>query len=379
MPIRLANNASARLAASLSNTDLTAVLVMDDIQNFPALATGEWHPLTIVGSSGVSEVVKVTARASNLLTIQRAQEGTTARNFDAGSRVEIRITAGVFDAVQDQMRDELQDTADALDAARIALRDDLRGELAAGLATTQSTIEANTAANLAVALGALIPTGFGPVAWSGPDEPAGWIFADGRTLTAGVYPALRSYYIGKSFPHGQDGSGNPKIPDRRGRTGAGIDGGAGRLTGATLGAALGAQTHTLSAAELAAHSHTGSTAGAGSHAHGGSTDTEADHAHTASTATGGSHSHTVASVVAHPSNTFAGQVQAGTWTGTVTSSTHAGHTHSVTVNAGGSHAHAVTTDTTAAHTHAVTVDAAGSSAAHNNVQPTLVTNYLIKT
>lgn len=356
MAVKLSNNASAHLAAPLAIDGTTIVLGAAEVGNFPALAAGEWFPLTLADATGLIEVIRVTARSANILTVVRAQEGSTARAWLVGDRAEIRATAGVFDAV----RAEVIDT------------------MTTSIAASRATIEANTAANLAVAMGALVPVGFGPVAWSGPDEPAGWIFADGRTLTAGLYPALRSYYIAKSYPHGQDGSGNPKIPDRRGRTGAGLDAGAGRLTGATLGAGLGSETHTLTTAQLPSHSHTASSGAAGSHAHGGSTDTEADHAHSASTATGGSHSHTVASVVAHPSSTFAGQIAAGTWTGTVTSSTHAGHTHSVTVNAGGSHAHAITTDTTAAHAHAVTVDAAGAGSAHNNVQPTLVTQYIVK-
>lgn len=114
MPIKLANNASARLAAPLANTDTTAVLVMDDIQNFPALAEGEWHPLTVFAPSGVFEIMRVTARSQNMLTLVRAQEGTIALNFDVQARAEIRITAAAIEQLRADITTTAQNTASTL-------------------------------------------------------------------------------------------------------------------------------------------------------------------------------------------------------------------------------------------------------------------------
>lgn len=97
---------------------------------------------------------------------------------------------------------------------------------------------------------------------------AAWRLCYGQTLLAADTPAanLRQKLIADGFPYGQDESGNPKVPDYRGRTAAGKDdmGGtaANRLTGAksgidgtTLGAAGGAETHTLTTAQMPSHAH----------------------------------------------------------------------------------------------------------------------------
>ena len=45
--------------------------------------------------------MKCTARATDGLTIERAQEGTTARIWPVGSRLEMRVTAGTLDSFTD--------------------------------------------------------------------------------------------------------------------------------------------------------------------------------------------------------------------------------------------------------------------------------------
>jgi hypothetical protein len=109
---------------------------------------------------------------------------------------------------------------------------------------------------------AILPAGLGPFPHSLPDLPAGWDWADGGVLLSNTaFPNLRQAYIAAGFPHGQDGSGNPKKPDCKGRSVFGKDnmggGAAGRLTsagsgvdGLTLGATGGHETATLSTSNL---------------------------------------------------------------------------------------------------------------------------------
>lgn len=101
MGLKLANNAISRLSVGISPTDVTIVLVPGGGAAFPTLGAGDYFPATIVKADGTLEIVKVTARASDVLTVVRAQENTTAKAFNAGDRIELRMTAGAF-AAQDE-------------------------------------------------------------------------------------------------------------------------------------------------------------------------------------------------------------------------------------------------------------------------------------
>lgn len=98
MGLKLANNALSRLSAGISPTDVTVVLVPGGGAAFPTLGAGDYFPATIVKADGTLEIVKVTARATDVLTVVRAQENTTAKSFNAGDRLELRLTAGTYGA-----------------------------------------------------------------------------------------------------------------------------------------------------------------------------------------------------------------------------------------------------------------------------------------
>ncbi|UXS01091.1 hypothetical protein [Agrobacterium tumefaciens] len=130
MVVKLANNAISTLAASITDAVSSLSVQGADAGKFPPLDAGDWHPATIIDPAGNMEIVKVTARVGAVLTIERAQEGTTAKAFAAGSRVDIRLTAGAFlgalsgkvdnstfgDVVNDlqEMGDDLQQLGDDL-------------------------------------------------------------------------------------------------------------------------------------------------------------------------------------------------------------------------------------------------------------------------
>jgi microcystin-dependent protein len=169
--------------------------------------------------------------------------------------------------------------------------------------------------------------------YGGASAPAGWLLCYGQSLLRASYVDLFAA-IGTAYG-AADGT-HFSIPDLRGRVPAGKDdmGGsaASRLTsttmtpdGVTLAAVGGAQTHTLITSELAVHSHT---------------PTDPGHTHTA---------------------------------------TPSGATGNSTVGSGG----AVLALTSASGisvafaTTGITIGNAGSGAAHNNVQPSIITNYII--
>jgi len=88
-----ANAARAPLFTGVNGT-ATQIEVLQDGGLFPTVAAPDWFRGVLQDENGI-EVVRVTAHAagSNIFTIERGQEGTTARPFAAGSAFGLRMTA----------------------------------------------------------------------------------------------------------------------------------------------------------------------------------------------------------------------------------------------------------------------------------------------
>lgn len=114
MGIQLKNNASGTLATAISASDTGIVLTTGNGANFPALGASDYFYATLESTGGTLEIVKVTARSGDSMTVVRAQEGSTANSFAAGSRIELRVTAGaVIGYVQDRIVSVLEFGADS--------------------------------------------------------------------------------------------------------------------------------------------------------------------------------------------------------------------------------------------------------------------------
>ena len=112
MGIKLTNNANATLAASINSSATSITLTSGQGARFPTLSAGDHFYATLVDTSNNLEIVKCTARSTDVLTVVRAQESTTARAYTTGDRIEIRLTAQTFiDAVNEigptQVSDEI--------------------------------------------------------------------------------------------------------------------------------------------------------------------------------------------------------------------------------------------------------------------------------
>ena len=106
MSVKFANNAFGTLNAGINNSATSITLSSGQGARFPTLASGEYFYATLIDTSNNLEVVKCTARSTDVLTITRAQESTTAQAFAIGDRIELRVTAaGLTDAANPYDKD----------------------------------------------------------------------------------------------------------------------------------------------------------------------------------------------------------------------------------------------------------------------------------
>jgi hypothetical protein len=96
-----ANNATTTLASAIASTATSITVASGTGALFPNPSSPDYFLATLatLNASGVEtvrEIVKCTARSSDTLTVVRAQEGTAASAFNAGDKVELRMTAGSF-------------------------------------------------------------------------------------------------------------------------------------------------------------------------------------------------------------------------------------------------------------------------------------------
>lgn len=187
--------------------------------------------------------------------------------------------------------------------------------------TDAATVSQITGTSGAMPIGSLID-------YWGSIPPEGWLFAAGQEVSRSTYSALFAV-IGTSAGAG-NGTTTFNLPDYRGRVSAGRENMAtpattrlNTLSSSTLGATGGAQTHTLTSGEMPSHSHTLTDPG---------------------------HNHTGAAF----GSQFAESQQA----------------EPIPVSNG--------TTTTGTSTTGITIANTGGGGAHNNVQPTIICNKLIK-
>jgi hypothetical protein len=101
MSLKVTNNAFGTLNAGISNSDVTIVLEAGQGARFPVLGAGDYFYATLIDTSNNLEIVKVTARATDTMTVVRAQDGTTARAYNVNDRFELRPTAALFNEKAD--------------------------------------------------------------------------------------------------------------------------------------------------------------------------------------------------------------------------------------------------------------------------------------
>lgn len=190
--LKFANNAKSTLAAPILAAAVNCSVQSSDASKFPALSAGDWFMAALKDASNNIEIVKVTARASGVLTIVRGQEGTTPRDFSAGAVVDMRLTAGTLAEIQNLSGipsvatakinlgvDRVDNTNDAEKPVSSATATAL-GALSAALVAMINALS-TTVDGLAAVVNGGWRTGDLKIAYTDDGQP-GWLLVDGRTI-----------------------------------------------------------------------------------------------------------------------------------------------------------------------------------------------------
>ena len=192
---------------------------------------------------------------------------------------------------------------------------------------------------------ASVPTG-SMIAYAGTSAPSLFLMCQGQNVSRTTYADLFAI-IGTTYGSG-DGSTTFTLPNPNGKVTVGK---ASSGTFATLGATGGYETHTLTSGEIPVHSHSID------HDHGAFTsgNDSPDHSHSTTWTYGATHNSNGGYAIGAATTTY--------WSfGVGSGGASTRHQHNIDVPY-----------------YSGTSGNAGSGSAHNNLQPYIVTNYIIKT
>lgn len=102
---RFSNNASTTLGSGISPVATTITVATGTGAQFPVLAAGQYFTATLIASGSSTgtpnEIVRVTARTGDTMTVVRGQEGTTAQTWSVGDMFANFVTAGFLNQLVD--------------------------------------------------------------------------------------------------------------------------------------------------------------------------------------------------------------------------------------------------------------------------------------
>ena len=131
MGLKVTNNAFGTLNAGINSSATSIVLTAGQGARFPTLSAGDYFYATLIDTSNNLEIVKVTARSTDTMTVVRGQDNTTARAYSTNDRFELRPTAALFN--------EKANDADVAATYLAKSGGTMTGNLAFGNLTTTST------------------------------------------------------------------------------------------------------------------------------------------------------------------------------------------------------------------------------------------------
>jgi hypothetical protein len=105
MGLKTKNNAAGTLASGITNSATSITLTATHGARFPTLGASDYFYGTLADASNNLEIVKVTARSGDVLTVVRGQDGTTGLAYSAGDRFELRPCNAMMEAIDQEALD----------------------------------------------------------------------------------------------------------------------------------------------------------------------------------------------------------------------------------------------------------------------------------
>ncbi len=112
--ILFTNFAFSQLSVGINASATTIVVELGHGARFPAPTAGDYFYVTLENASLAREIVKVTARTSDTLTVVRAQDGTTALSWLAGDTVALRLNAAAISTVVNNVTRKTSNTGSSI-------------------------------------------------------------------------------------------------------------------------------------------------------------------------------------------------------------------------------------------------------------------------
>lgn len=112
--ILFTNFAFSQLSVGINASATTIVVELGHGARFPAPTAGDYFYVTLENASLAREIVKVTARTSDTLTVVRAQDGTTALSWLAGDTVALRLNAAAISTMINNVTRKTSNTGSSI-------------------------------------------------------------------------------------------------------------------------------------------------------------------------------------------------------------------------------------------------------------------------
>ena len=148
------NNAKTTLANGISNSALSLQVAVGEGSLFPNPTGGQFFLLTLfkvnAGAETTIEIIRVTARSADVLTIVRGQEGTTEQTYLAGDFAQLRVTAGThatLDTHVDNVANPHATTKAQVGLANVDNTSDVNKPVSTAQATADSLVATNAASD----------------------------------------------------------------------------------------------------------------------------------------------------------------------------------------------------------------------------------------